>query len=118
MFQQSLIFHAEVEYILYEWGNPSYGTMPSPDDTAQAQIARAFSDYAGKFGDTKSYQYGKMNDLLYPVNGGMGDWVETSTQKTPAAVSLGNDGNILNQKFWKWTCATKYSHHFTSDRNS
>jgi len=138
MFQQSLTFHAGVECILYQWGNPSYGTMPSPDDTAQAQIARAYSDYAGKFGNIKSYQYGKMNDLLYPVNGGMEDWaygaswdsslvepctpatyggyqrsktiynssilrtfnilVETSTQKAPATVSLGNDGNILNPK--------------------
>lgn len=74
IFQQSLTFHAGTELILYEWGNPLYGTQPSPDDIAQSQIARAYSDYAGRFGNTPTYQYGKINDLLYAVNGGMEDW--------------------------------------------
>jgi hypothetical protein len=75
LFQLSLTFHGGMEVIGYEWGAPTWlGKGPSPDDTAQAQIATAYADFAGRWTTTQPYEHGTMNDLVYPVNGGMEDW--------------------------------------------
>jgi len=67
MFQLSLTFHGGMEVVGYEWGAP-YWDVPkdtvnnparlSPDDTAQAQIAAAYSRFAGGWATTKPYDYG------------------------------------------------------------
>jgi hypothetical protein len=75
MFQQSLTFHGGIELIGYEWGNADKISDPiSPDDLAQSLISAAYSKFAGAFGSTPVYEYGAMNSILYPVNGGMEDW--------------------------------------------
>lgn len=74
MFQLSLTFHGGMEVIGYEWGAPTYGGKESPDDVAQNRIAAAYSQFAGGWTGTKSYEFGPMNDLVYPVRGGMEDW--------------------------------------------
>lgn len=74
IFQLSLTFHAGMEVVAFEWGNPLYGTNESPDHIAQAEIAAAYSAYGGQFGTTPFYSHGKLNDLVYPVHGGMEDW--------------------------------------------
>lgn len=103
MFQLSLTFHGGTEVIAYEWGKqtlttntmnpfrvlqnvrrlflcfvvagaPTYLGKLSPDDTAQAEIAKAYSRFAGSFGSTKKYDVGTMNDKVYYVRGGMEDW--------------------------------------------
>eukprot|EP00541_Cyclophora_tenuis_P000385 CAMPEP_0116569836 /NCGR_PEP_ID=MMETSP0397-20121206/16568_1 /TAXON_ID=216820 /ORGANISM="Cyclophora tenuis, Strain ECT3854" /LENGTH=557 /DNA_ID=CAMNT_0004097551 /DNA_START=29 /DNA_END=1703 /DNA_ORIENTATION=- len=74
MFQLSLTFHGGTEVIGYEWGAPTYLNQWSPDDTAQAEIASAYSRYAGSFGTTRQYDVGTMNDKVYYVRGGMEDW--------------------------------------------
>lgn len=58
----------------YEWGSPTWAKSTSPDDIAQAEIAAAYSQYGGGFASSKPYAYGNMNDLVYPVRGGMEDW--------------------------------------------
>jgi len=74
LFQLSITFHGGMEAIAYEWGAPSYLDWMSPDDEAQAQIANAYSRYAGGFGRHRPYQTGTMNDVVYFVRGGMEDW--------------------------------------------
>lgn len=75
MFQMSLTYHGGTEVVAYEWGAfPYLPTNHSPDDNAQAEIASAYSRFAGKFGGTKQYPTGTMNDLVYAVHGGMEDW--------------------------------------------
>lgn len=79
LFQLSLTFHAGMSAIGYEWGAPTYGIITkSPDDIAQHEIAQGYSNYAGKLPSTiqevQAYPYGTMNDIVYPVRGGMEDW--------------------------------------------
>lgn len=69
MFQLSLTFHGGMEVVAYEWGAPTYYGPLSPDDTAQAVIAGAYSQYGGKFSTSKQYDYGTMNDKVYYVRG-------------------------------------------------
>ena len=65
--------------IAYEWGDnrhPKYGSKHiSPDDRGQEDIARALQAYAGGRDpyDAGQYYYpaGRLNDLVYPVGGGM-----------------------------------------------
>jgi len=73
MFQLSLTFHGGMEAIGYEWGAPSYKNFKSPDHFSQVDIASAYSRYAGK-ASGRTYPYGEMNPLVYPVRGGMEDW--------------------------------------------
>ena len=74
IFQMSLTFHAGTEVVSYEWGAPTYSGGLSPDDVAQAQIGQAYSRFADGFSTTQPYEVGTMNDLVYPVRGGMEDW--------------------------------------------
>lgn len=80
IFQHSLTYHGGMVAIAYEWGAPSRNSpkgIPSPDDTAQIQLGLGLSNYAGSFSPKSvGYQYphDSMNDLVYPVNGGMEDW--------------------------------------------
>jgi hypothetical protein len=74
LFQLALTFHAGMEVIGYEWGAPSWLDFASPDEIAQDRIAAAYSRYGGGWGGSSSYSYGPMNDLVYPVRGGMEDW--------------------------------------------
>jgi hypothetical protein len=73
LFQMSLTFHAGTEVVAYEWGAYPYKNF-SPDDTAQRDIASSYSQYAGSFDGTPLYKTGTMNELVYPVKGGMEDW--------------------------------------------
>lgn len=63
MFQLSLTFHGGMEVVGYEWGAPYWNRDSSeprlsPDDTAQKQIAAAYSQYAGGWSTTRPYNYG------------------------------------------------------------
>ena len=58
LFQLSLTFHGGMEVIGYEWGAPSYSNKVSPDDIAQHDIAKAYSQYAGGFATTPAYDFG------------------------------------------------------------
>lgn len=74
MIQLSLTFHGGMEVIGYEWGAPTYLNYASPDDTAQHDIAQAYSQFGGGWDESTPYKYGTMNDLVYYVRGGMEDW--------------------------------------------
>jgi hypothetical protein len=71
LFQIALTFHGGTEVVAYEWGAPTYLNLGSPDDVAQVEIGDGYSRFAGGFDGTKKYLSGTMNDLVYPVRGGM-----------------------------------------------
>jgi hypothetical protein len=71
MFQLALTFHGGTEVVGYEWGAPSFLNMWSPDDAAQAAIARSYSTYGAGWARSKPYDVGTMNDKVYFVRGGM-----------------------------------------------
>lgn len=58
IFQLSLTFHGGMEIIGYEWGAPNYLGEDSPDDAAQKEIAKTYSEFAGGFHGTSPYAYG------------------------------------------------------------
>ena len=71
MFQIALTFHGGTEVVSYEWGAPTYKHVRSPDDLAQVEIGDGYARFAGDFQGTDQYVSGTMNDLVYPVRGGM-----------------------------------------------
>jgi len=74
LFQLSLTFHGGMELIGYEWGANSYRGVLSPDDTAQSQIANAYSTFGGGWNTSSNYPVGPMDQLVYTIQGGMEDW--------------------------------------------
>lgn len=87
LFQLALTFHGGMEAIGYEWGAPTWKSKKSPDDLAQQEIADAYSRYAGGWFGTRNYQYGPMNDLVYPVRGGMEDWAYAGSWDTDRVIA-------------------------------
>jgi len=91
IFQMGITFHGGMEAVAYEWGAPSYqlpdapkqasalNPVPSyaaPDSVSQKQMSHIYSSYGGKFikNGGEKYPVGTMNELVYPVEGGMEDW--------------------------------------------
>jgi len=77
IFQLALTFHGGMTAIAYEWGAPNHPGPHqdvSPDDVAQTTLTKAMSSYSGHFTGQKAYPHGRLNDLVYPVHGGMEDW--------------------------------------------
>jgi hypothetical protein len=76
MFQLAITFHAGSSSVTYEWGAPTYEGELSPDDEALKQLANGYVHYGGAMPKMhiKEYDMGTMNDVVYPVRGGMEDW--------------------------------------------
>ncbi|GAX14250.1 hypothetical protein FisN_1Hh444 [Fistulifera solaris] len=91
LFQLSLTFHGGTEVVSYEWGAPSYEGFASPDDIAQSAIGGAYSRFAGGWSTTKPYIYGNMNELVYPVRGGMEDWAYAGSWDPDRVISCEPD---------------------------
>lgn len=80
-FQLAITWYAGMESITYQWGSSNHvrgydgKAEISADDEAQFALAIGLSRYDGKFqsGD-KYYETGRMNDVVYAVEGGMEDW--------------------------------------------
>lgn len=85
MVQLAATFHSGTTAVAYNWGSPSYDGKKSPDDTCQKQISSGFSLYAGDLPDWGGdlYDIGTMNDLVYPVRGGMEDWAYAGSWDKP-----------------------------------
>lgn len=93
LFQLAVTFHGGMEAVAYEWGAPSYQTAKSkrsasaPDHTSQKSISSTYSRLSGVSGDAGEgekglYPVGAMNDLVYPVRGGMEDWAYAGSWDT------------------------------------
>ena len=74
MIQLAITFHGGMEAIAMEWGTKSRVEMSkhkSPDDFALLQLGGGLSSYAGPVDHNgRPYPIGRMNDLVYPVEGG------------------------------------------------
>ena len=83
LLQLVVTFHGGMQAIAYNWGSFNYyqgQPHRSPDDTSQREIAQQMSRFAGS-GNVRGgsypnqpYRASTMNDLVYPVHGGMEDW--------------------------------------------
>lgn len=77
LFQLALTFHGGMTAIAYEWGAPNHpgpNKDVSPDDRGQVVLSNKLSLYSGHFQGQSAYPTGRLNDLVYPVRGGMEDW--------------------------------------------
>ena len=84
LFQLAATYHGGMEAIAYEWGAFNHyrgGHTVSPDDAAQTAVAQAMASFGGPLPASSPfnsngglYPTGRLNDLVYPVNGGMEDW--------------------------------------------
>lgn len=72
-----ITFHGGMEAIGYEWGSKNHlrPDDQSPDDKCNSMIAEAMKVYAGHFTGVGDYPVGRINSLVYPVDGGMEDWL-------------------------------------------
>jgi hypothetical protein len=75
IFQLGATFHGGDNLIGYPWGdnthNPGY---IAGDKIAMHSLGQFMVEVAGKYGGDGLYKLGEMNDVIYPVNGGMEDW--------------------------------------------
>jgi len=80
LLQLVVTFHGGMQAIGYEWGAYPYyysgSAHRSPDDNMMRQISSVLSSFAGSGNvpGNRPYPNAPMNDLVYPVHGGMEDW--------------------------------------------
>mmetsp|Transcript_27615 Transcript_27615/g.33555 ORF Transcript_27615/g.33555 Transcript_27615/m.33555 type:complete len:784 (+) Transcript_27615:102-2453(+) len=76
LIQLAVNFHSGTAAVAYHWGSNSYKGFVAPDDVSLRQISEGFSRFGGELPDWGGafYSTGSMNDLVYPVRGGMEDW--------------------------------------------
>eukprot|EP01041_Mallomonas_annulata_P006251 gene6251-12656_t len=91
LIQLVVTFHGGMEAIGYEWGSENHNRPrdASPDDHSNRDIAGALRAFAGtsaggsgtssgahkKGSGGGLYPVGRINSIIYPVDGGMEDWV-------------------------------------------
>jgi hypothetical protein len=73
LIQIVVTFHGGMVAIGYEWGSLNHASPndQSPDDAANRQIASNLRNFAGTFPGEKLYPVGRINSMVYPVDGGM-----------------------------------------------
>lgn len=84
LIQLVITFHGGMAAIGYEWGSLNHPKPQDdcPDSIIHQRIAKYMSNIAGSWissnRDSQKYPYGKMNTVIYPVDGGLEDWVYAS----------------------------------------
>ena len=73
LIQFVVTFHGGMEAIAYEWGSKNHPSPRDkcPDNTAFHTVAHMLRDAAGAVPGSPMYPVGRMNSLVYPVDGGM-----------------------------------------------
>ncbi|CAE7526359.1 CPD [Symbiodinium natans] len=79
LFQFCITFHGGMRALTYEWGSKNHlqrmKSTESPDETAFREVGQSIQAAAGKTSRNQwFYPLGRINDLVYPVDGGMEDW--------------------------------------------
>ena len=76
LIQIVITFHGGMTAISYTWGSNNHKKPNdrSPDDNSNFDIANYMQQYAGK-AENSLYPVGRMNSVVYPVDGGMEDWI-------------------------------------------
>lgn len=77
LMQIVVTFHGGMVAIGYEWGSPNHPSPKdkSPDDAANAALAGGMKQVGGSVPGEGPYPVGRINSLVYPVEGGMEDWM-------------------------------------------
>lgn len=77
LIQIVVTFHGGMVAIGYEWGSLNHlsPSDKSPDDTINAEIGHQLVSYGGSFKNEPVYPIGRINSIVYPVDGGMEDWM-------------------------------------------
>ena len=80
-----ITFHGGVASITYPWGSFAHTGDLAPDDASLHALAAEFQRVGGK----GTYEIGNMNEVVYPVHGGMEDWsyalgLENTVQCSPS----------------------------------
>ncbi|CAK8996233.1 Retrovirus-related Pol polyprotein from transposon RE2 (Retro element 2) (AtRE2) [Includes: Protease RE2 [Durusdinium trenchii] len=96
LFQFMITFHGGMRALTYEWGSRNHMTMPQrrstepPDETAFREVGQAIQAAAGKTLHRRwFYPLGRINDLVYPVEGGMEDWsYAAGWEKSPTPITV------------------------------
>ncbi|CAM9676449.1 unnamed protein product, partial [Phaeothamnion confervicola] len=96
IFQLAVTFHGGMVAIAYEWGANNHPHRKnnngdwldiSPDNSAQVAVGSGLSAYAGAFSvsgtEFAPYPADRMNDIVYPVDGGMEDWAYAASWDGP-----------------------------------
>lgn len=75
--QLVVTYHGGMVAIGYEWGSQNHRRPndKSPDQMPYASIGKLFSTYSGRFKREIPYPVGPINSVIYPVDGGMEDWL-------------------------------------------
>ncbi|CAE8625383.1 unnamed protein product [Polarella glacialis] len=79
LFHFMITFHGGMRALTYEWGSKNHmngrKSTESPDNRAFVEVGASIQSAAGK-DPAKHWWYplGPINDLVYPVDGGMEDW--------------------------------------------
>jgi hypothetical protein len=101
--QLVITFHGGMEAIGYEWGTFSHNSPKdrSPDDYANHALAEIFSTTAGHFKRVPDYKIGRMSSLVYPVEGGMEDWLyaagwDKNNDRSSQCLGLASNNNNNN----------------------
>ena len=76
LIQMVITFHGGMTAISYTWGSNNHKKPndKSPDENSNFDIANYMQQYAGK-AENSLYPVGRMNSIVYPVDGGMEDWI-------------------------------------------
>merc|ERR1712110_196721 len=79
LFMFMLTFHGGMRALTYEWGSRNHmrsrKSTESPDDAAFTAVGNELVKVSGKDRTGRPfYPLGRINDLVYPVDGGMEDW--------------------------------------------
>merc|ERR1719422_1563478 len=80
LFRFGLTFHRGVRALTYEWGSRNHTNLQksteSPDDKAFVAVGKQIQSLAGREPQRGRpfYPLGRINDMVYPVDGGMEDW--------------------------------------------
>ena len=83
--ESGITFHGGIASISYPWGSFAHKGELAPDHTSLAAISSELQRVGGR----NTYEVGAMNDIVYPVRGGMEDWAyatgfESSVRCTPS----------------------------------
>lgn len=80
LFQFMITFHGGMRALTYEWGSKNHLQQPrksteSPDNAAFKKVGQDMQKASGQnVHGSPWYPLGPINDLVYPVDGGMEDW--------------------------------------------
>eukprot|EP00435_Cladocopium_sp_Y103_P041821 s2124_g11.t1 len=94
LFQFMITFHGGMRALTYEWGSRNHmknrRSTESPDNAAFREVGEAIQAAAGKTLTQRwFYPLGPINDLVYPVDGGMEDWsYAAGWEESPRPISV------------------------------